>query len=517
MIRATRPTYRLFQRTALWAALSLTLVGSAQALTLVRPVVQSKQGEALKAEIDILDMTANEQVNFQAALATPEVYKATKLEAPANNGTVIDIQVQLLKRSNGNAYLAISSEQAVVGNSLDLLLDLRWATGRLLRAVSLSIDDAHPPAPPKASSVISPSTQAVTVQRGDTASALAMSHKSATVSLDQMLLAMLRNNPDAFIEANVNRMKAGALLTLPTEQEAKAISREEARQAIQIQTNNFHTYRAELAARAPGGMVPKAARDTTGKLQAQVDNKKANAKQDRLTLSKPASNGAEEKIAKQREAQEVASRAAEMGRNIAELGKIAAATATGSASGDVSADLPASSASSEQDWLTQLTSHTLAPVGAGSLIGLLVLIGLWRRRAHSFAQGDNIQGLPPLNVKFDLDLPDHDTAAATSDPANFNTVESTKASAQTEAATLGTVSAATGSPQPERPTMDIPHVSLDLNEPVVDSPFQVRIDLADELWKLGQLHTSRALMEEVVSEATGEVQERAKQWLAERG
>jgi hypothetical protein len=34
---------------------------------------------------------------------------------------------------------------------------------------------------------------------------------------------------------------------------------------------------------------------------------------------------------------------------------------------------------------------------------------------------------------------------------------------------------------------------------------------------LGQLHTSRALMEEVAQEASGEVQERAKQWLAERG
>jgi FimV-like protein len=71
--------------------------------------------------------------------------------------------------------------------------------------------------------------------------------------------------------------------------------------------------------------------------------------------------------------------------------------------------------------------------------------------------------------------------------------------------------------QPARPTLDIPDISLDLDEPSKDNPFKVRMDLAEELWKLGQLHTSRALMEEVVSEAKGEVQARAKQWLAERG
>lgn len=516
MIRATRPTSRLFQRTALWAALSLTLLGHAQALTLSRPLVQSKQGQALKAEIDILDISAQEQVDFQASLATPEVYKATKLEAPALNGTALDIQVKLLKRSNGTPYLAISSQQAITGNFLDLLLDLRWSTGRLLRAVSVSLDDARQAAPVNPAPALGAGPQTLTVQRGDTASALAMDHKSTTVSLDQMLLAMLRSNPDAFVDANVNRMKAGALLTLPTEQEAQAVSREEARQAIQVQTNNFHAYRAELASRAPGGAVPKAGRDSTGKLEARVDNKKSTAKQDKLTLSKPSNNAAEEKIAKQREAQEVASRAAEMGRNIAELGKIAAATATGSSSGEVGAELPASAASNGQDWLNQLTHHTLAPVGAGSLIGLLVLIGLWRRRVHRLAQGDNIQGLPPLNVKFDLDLPPHDSPDPALDPSLSHPNETLTEAPRSEGPRHEAATVDAGSPAPERPTLDIPHIALDSNEPVPDGPFQVRIDLADELWKLGQLHTSRALMEEVASEATGEVQARAKQWLAER-
>jgi hypothetical protein len=150
-------------------------------------------------------------------------------------------------------------------------------------------------------------------------------------------------------------------------------------------------------------------------------------------------------------------------------------------------------------------------------MGLLVLIGLWRRRANQLARGDNIQGLPPLNVKFDLDLPDHNTIEPTINPSHLNPAETAEGPAKANPADHASEPVAMGSPQPERPTLDIPNVSLDLNDSVLDSPFQVRIDLADELWKLGQLHTSRALMEEVASEATGEVQARAKQWLAERG
>ncbi len=70
---------------------------------------------------------------------------------------------------------------------------------------------------------------------------------------------------------------------------------------------------------------------------------------------------------------------------------------------------------------------------------------------------------------------------------------------------------------PARPTMEMPNISLDLDDMGNPGPYQVRIDLADELWNLGQLHTSRALMEEVANEASGADKEKALQWLAERG
>ncbi len=540
MKKAHRSASYLFQRSALWAALSLSIFGSAQALTLNRPIVQSKQGEALRAEIDISEITYAEQIELQASLASQEIYKAAKIDLPVSNGLPVDIQVQLLRRDNGNYYLKVSSKQAINNNSLDLLIDLRWATGRLLRDLSLSLDDGKSNAKPIAALPISgahadKTPQQITVKRGDTASELTASKTPEGVSLEQMLVALLRNNPDAFVESNVNRMKEGALLTLPTEQEAKAVSREEARREIQIQAKDFEAYRAELAARAPGGVVPKVARDAEGKLEAKVQNKNAKANQDKLTLTKPGKKdtAAEDKIAQQREAQDVASRAAELSRNIAELGKIAAATvsdpaasASEAASGVLPVDVPASAAEANSEWLNELRENSLTPVGAGSLIAILVLVGLWRRHALNKRE-DDIHGLPPLNVKFNLDLPEHDHAepverAYIHDVAtHMHDTHEHPHDHEHHAHDEDDLQEETHAPHDAhaiRPTMEMPNISLDLNEPdTTASPYQVRIDLADELWNLGQLHTSRALMEEVANEASGADKEKALKWLAERG
>ena len=520
MTQAKHTASRLFQRSALCAALSLSLLGGAQALTLTRPVVQSKQGEALRAEIDISEISYSEQVDFQASVASQEIYKAAKVELPLSNGSPLEIQVQLLRRDNGTPYLKISSKQVVTSNAMDLLIDLRWATGRLLRDFSLSLDDPKKAPKPIVVPTLAAGTntdkngQQILVKRGDTASELTVNQIAEDVSLDQMLLALLRSNPDAFVESNVNRMKEGALLTLPTAQEAKAVSREEARREIQVQTKDFDAYRAELAARAPGGVVPKAARDTTGKLDAKVQNKNNKANQDKLTLAKPRSQdvAAQDKIAQQREAQDVATRAAELSRNIAELSKIAAATVTGTvasepASGVLPVNVPADAESANSEWLNELREHPLTPAGAGSLIALLVMVGLWRRRALSKNEA-HIQGLPPLNVKFNLDLPEFDHA-----PADLRHTHEASPQAEDELVEEH----ANHAEQPPRPTMEMPNISLELDDADHASPYRVRMDLADELWNLGQLHTSRALMEEVSIEASGTDKEIALKWLADRG
>ena len=224
---AHRATPRLFRQIALGAALSLAFASSGWAMSFFSPVVQSKKGEPLLAEIDLNDITIQEQIELRAGMASADIYKVTQVEYPNINGTPLDINVELMRRDGGRYYLKLSSDKSISNNFVDLLIELRWSTGRLIKKFSIALSDtkAESKSESKASMpVIGSGSDKLVVERGDTASEIAVTKLEGGVSLDQMLLAMLRSNPDAFVESNVNRMKAGALLTLPTAQEAKAVS-----------------------------------------------------------------------------------------------------------------------------------------------------------------------------------------------------------------------------------------------------------------------------------------------------
>jgi len=488
-----------WRRGAVAAAVALSCLGSAQALTLSRPYLLSRVGEPFKAEIDVIESSSEERQGLRANLATPEAYRSARLEAPA-----VPIQIEVLRRPNGLPYLRLTSSLPLTSNALDLLLDVRWNSGQLLRDFSVMVQEGGR---------LNPNLAGVggegrlEVQKGDTASELMIERVGDGISLDQLLLALLRRNPNAFVDENINRMKAGALLTLPTPQEASQVSRDEARRQIKIQAENFNAYRAELAARAPGGQLPKAERSRAGQLQGEV-KKKGGESPDKLRLGKPKDSKAEDKLAQQRQAREVAERAAELGRNIDELGKIAAAAAgaSGPADGAISAP-PASAAASSPSWLGEWMDHPLAPVAAGGLIGSMVLLGLWMRRRQD---DDAIEGLPPLNVRFDLDLPPDDKLPPLD--ADLNAYSQPTDTALEPAPAPEDMTATTSPPEPASSA----HAGVMDPYDARQQPFQVRMELAEELWKLGQLHTSRALMEEVAHEATGELQAKAQQWLAER-
>lgn len=194
----------------------------------------------------------------------------------------------------------------------------------------------------------------VKVGNGDTAGKIAANNLPANVSLEQMLVAMLRGNPQAFIGNNINRLKAGAILDLPTEVEATAISANEAKQSVIAQSKDFSGFRRKLAENAPALASKSTDRVAGGKIEAKVEDQKAVAvTPDKLTLSKGGMTAGDktaaaakenlEKIAKERQAKDDASRSAELAKNISELNKIAGAAPTPKAAATAPAALPATS------------------------------------------------------------------------------------------------------------------------------------------------------------------------------
>lgn len=154
-----------------------------------------------------------------------------------------------------------------------------------------------------------------------------------------MLVALYRSNPQAFSGDNMNRLFAGAVLTVPDAALASGITEGEARQVIQAHSADMAAYRQRLAARA-GLTGESSATRATGRVEALVQDRKQPAvpKPDQLKLSQATVAGqptAEAALSQQAQAQEASRRESELQRNLEALKKLdgetkAAATPAGS-------------------------------------------------------------------------------------------------------------------------------------------------------------------------------------------
>lgn len=381
----------------------------ALALALGRVTVQSALGEPLRADIELPEITPEEAASLRVATGSAELFRSQGMElSPALNG----VRITLQRRPDGRSVLRLAGDRPINEPFVDLVIDASWNSGRVVRNYTMLFDPptlrspaptvtapaqiAPPPAAapagttpvptPAPATVASPTAPAaaptaaqapqrpvattakpaatspapgpkaatapranVVVKRGDTAGRLASTHRPDNVSLDQMLVAMMRANPDAFIQGNVNRIKAGAVIEMPDAAEAQATSAAQARQIIAAQSRDFNSYRRQLAGQAPTMRSASSERSASGKVQARVDDAQpSTTTPDRLTLSKGSlqdAKGAEEQMARDRQAQEAATRMAELSKNINELSRLQSASNPAPASATAPAQAtPASSA-----------------------------------------------------------------------------------------------------------------------------------------------------------------------------
>lgn len=437
---------------------AMALLGSlasleAHALALGRITVQSALGEPLRAEIDITGITSDEASSLKVGAAPADRFKAAGLDYSA---VIAGLEVNLQRRADGRAYLRLSSNRPVTEPFVDLILEANWSSGRITRDYTLLFDpptmryrsadaavtptapvlsqsrtpSAAPPAREIASRPYSPpaarpapvakapapqpakpaekapaANQQLTVKIGDTAGRIAAQTKPASVSLDQMLVALLRSNPDAFIDGNVNRIKAGAVLDVPSAEAARTTSPSEATQTIVAQSQDFNAFRRKLAQSAPSTQITSADRQDAGKLQAKVEDRApVNVIPDKLTLSKGAVQGnaaagaAEDKIAQGRQAEEASTRLAELSKNISDLNKLGAAPSVDPASAPAAvaatvAMNPVATAAPpppESGLIDEWLGKPLILPLAGGLLALLAGFGLYRyRQRNKAAQVDS--------------------------------------------------------------------------------------------------------------------------------
>lgn len=340
---------------------ALMLAWGVEAAGLGRLTVQSALGQPLRAEIELVAVQRDEIGSLSARLASAEAFRQARMErAEALSGLRFEID----QRANGQPVLKITSAAPINDPYLDLLVELHWNNGRLVREYTLLLDpptDARPkaeasPAPP----VVAPpaerpaqaqaATPAATgaasakpaaparygpVRAGETLHAIAAKTRPTDATLEQMMVGIYHQNRSAFQGNNMNRLRKGAVLNLPDRDTAMLVDPARASREVRAHTNDWIAYRrrlAEAVATAPAGVVPEAGAGRVTPAPERREPTPAAPAEDVLRLSKgePGTAKALERIqsleeelaAKGRALQEAQARVAELERTVKDMQRL---------------------------------------------------------------------------------------------------------------------------------------------------------------------------------------------------
>ena len=389
-------------------ASALVLSSAAHAAGLGKLTVLSALGQPLRAEIELTAVSSDEASGLVAKLASPEAFRAANIEF---NPALLSLRFAVEQR-NGRQFIRVSSSQPLNEPFVDMLLELSWNNGRLVREYTFLLDPAElratqsaqvaasepppavrpraeTPAVAPAASAAAPAPQAserprrsrqaaaggaseYRVKPGDSLGRIAAQVKPVDVSLDMMLVALYRANPDAFIGNNMNRLKSGRILSVPSADSVQALNEGEAHGVVVAHAADFNAYRNKLAGQVGNAepvKTPQAGQSAGGKITAKVEERPtaANESQDQLRLSKAPAAGAgsgkgatmstEDTIAKQRELEEAQRRVKELERNVGDLEQLATVKSKGGAEAQQNAAASAPAASAPTPAPTHETPH----------------------------------------------------------------------------------------------------------------------------------------------------------------
>ena len=366
--------------------------------------------------------------------------------------------------------------------------------------------------------------RSIKVRPGDTASRLAIRYLGGQASLDQMMLAMLKANPDAFIQGNVNLVKAGAVLQIPDLDEATQIPRDEARKTVIAQTNAFAEYARRLA-KSPLLVDSKNSRSMSGTVTAEpAKPAPAALQQDKLTLSKSSvsANAADAKLASEREAKDTSDQLAALNKNLKDLEALAqnrssanSATASSTPSAAAVPTVPATpmaqTSPPSQAPTSAMTSSSLQDLSenkqlwawAAGLLAAILLVAFWMRRKS--AEPESIYA-PSYE-----DIPTPST-----EPVMLATHSPLPVPAEMSSIDLNLQPSTTPSPTVPTPAYATP---TQVSTPAATTPAEdtevSKLNLAAQLLAKGDKDLARALIVSVISSTHGDINARAIQMLGQ--
>lgn len=262
--------------------------------------LNSALNEPFDARVQLLSPTADELDSLKISLADSDAFARAKIDRPF----ILSKLRFDLRRSvdDGPDYIRVYSQEPIREPFLNFLIEVSWSNGRLFREYTVLLDPplydpnvrsaeftqateptTQQPTTEPSSSVpvddpehqvtygeaydefankavtpsVSPSFKADIDYSGgdygpttgsDTLWSIASEMRpDNSISVNKMMMALLRANPEAFIDGNINGLKRGQVLRMPNESEITALSNAEALKEAQSQYSAWGDIRENLS------------------------------------------------------------------------------------------------------------------------------------------------------------------------------------------------------------------------------------------------------------------------------
>ena len=226
----------------------LTLAGltslNAWGLSLGHITLASTLNQPLRASIELGKVQRLTPQDVRVGLAPKTAFDAMGVDWSSN---LSDLDFQAVSSGSG-LRIELSTQAPIVEPFLNFVLELVWPNGRLVREYTVLLDPPVLMAPvrpldiaPVMAGSVRPASRVPEVraqkrldadrmtQPGDTLWDIALAARSdRSTSVQAMMLAIQSRNPDAFMNQNINRLKAGYVLVMPDQEDLDRISFESA-------------------------------------------------------------------------------------------------------------------------------------------------------------------------------------------------------------------------------------------------------------------------------------------------
>ena len=310
------------------AVMAMLSPAASYALGLGNVVMHSALNEPLNAEIGLLSVQKGDLKDLKVTLGTAEDFARVNVSRELYYS---EIKFQITKKPDGTPYVKLTTTQPITEPFMDFIVDAHWSRGRILREFTVLVDPpattAEKPAPIQQATTTSaapaqtmapaattapqtmqPSQPAPIPERAelkpvlnrngqlsygpvkykDTLYAIADEMRPNGVTTNQMMLALVRDNPQAFYHGNINELKAGYVLRIKNKNDLTALSVSKADQEVETQLAQWEARKSgKLVAQT--GEAPAGGQVTRGEAPAKSATK---AGQAQVKLVAPGSEGA---------------------------------------------------------------------------------------------------------------------------------------------------------------------------------------------------------------------------------